>query len=189
MYETLRCAETGPPAAADLDGDLSPQGYRVEVQPCDPTQWEDPETRKQGQAFDGNGAFRVSRDQTLSPQFSLTMYLTGFVWKPERVELLGGLQTFWLSTTPEQPGGPAWDASPYQRTGFRTAPMPAEITCTLLVTDTHPSHIPIEGPSDARGGGTVQGPSERASVPLHLGASMQHASCTVTSPQPCCYAC
>ena len=99
--DLLLLQEPGPPAAADLRHDLGEE-YRVEVRPCDPSRWdggeeeEDGAKGRQGQEYDGNG----------------------FVWRPDRLELLdGGPRPFYLSSTPWRAGGNLWDGSPYVRTG------------------------------------------------------------------------
>lgn len=91
--DLLLIQEPGPPAAADIADDIGAE-YAVAVEPCDPSKWSDPSTRKQGQEFDGNG----------------------FVWRKARLELIGEIGRIYLSTTPDMPGGGLWDGSPFSRT-------------------------------------------------------------------------
>eukprot|EP00929_Paragymnodinium_shiwhaense_P121718 TRINITY_DN94070_c0_g1_i1.p1 TRINITY_DN94070_c0_g1~~TRINITY_DN94070_c0_g1_i1.p1 ORF type:complete len:344 (-),score=24.59 TRINITY_DN94070_c0_g1_i1:262-1293(-) len=93
--DLLLLQEPGPPAASDIQADLGDE-FRVLVHPCDPTKWRDPDTRKQGQAFDGNG----------------------FIWRPSRLEIITSeVKSFFLSTTPDMEGGSVWDGSEFCRTG------------------------------------------------------------------------
>lgn len=101
--DLLLIQEPGPRMAAEMEADLGGE-YSVAVQPCDPEMWacddesaEDPKQPKVGQAYDGNG----------------------FIWRTSQLELLGEIQTTWLSKTPDVPskGEPvAWDSSGFCRT-------------------------------------------------------------------------
>ena len=96
--DLLLIQEPGPSMAVDLNADLGPE-FRVQTTPCDPAMWSpgSEDEPKVGQAFDGNG----------------------FIWRTSRLQLLGDIQTVWLSRTPEQPskGVPtAWDSSEFCRT-------------------------------------------------------------------------
>ena len=95
--DVIMIQEPGPPAAADLQADLSSSGFRVAACACDPSKWEDAAGPKSGQAYDGNG----------------------FIWREARMELLGELSPFWFSEAPDAPGGGKWDGSPYERTGVQ----------------------------------------------------------------------
>ena len=83
--------EPSPPCARELEAALG-GAYRVATTACDPRAG-----AGRGQARDGNG----------------------FAWRPDRVALVGDLETLWLSETTRAPApGEAapWDASPYART-------------------------------------------------------------------------
>eukprot|EP00927_Polykrikos_kofoidii_P067668 TRINITY_DN63115_c0_g1_i1.p1 TRINITY_DN63115_c0_g1~~TRINITY_DN63115_c0_g1_i1.p1 ORF type:complete len:430 (-),score=67.77 TRINITY_DN63115_c0_g1_i1:13-1185(-) len=91
--DLLLLQEPGPRQAQELASDLGNE-FCVMVRSCDPEAWSDPAQPPVGQRADGNG----------------------FIWKPERVELLGDMNTFWLSSDPAGPDGERWDGSPFRRT-------------------------------------------------------------------------
>jgi len=95
--DLLLIQEPGPRMAADMNVDLNGD-FVVAVNSCDPVKWAqvdaDPDLSAIGQAYDGNG----------------------FIWRASRMQLLGDPNTIWFSTTPDEPDGPAWDSSPFNRT-------------------------------------------------------------------------
>jgi tRNA-dihydrouridine synthase/endonuclease/exonuclease/phosphatase family metal-dependent hydrolase len=92
--DLLLLQEPGPVMGQQLADDLG-SAFAVDMQPCNPIQW-NKAGPKQGQDFDGNG----------------------FIWKTDRIELVGNVETFWFSVTPDRPNGSAWDGSPHCRCGM-----------------------------------------------------------------------